>query len=100
MTDDRPVRQWRGKCVSERTTAFASLLTYSLTHMLCLLLVACSPSPAPENFQSQFFSRVEIIGRRGTGSGELNKPRSVALDTNDNLYVVDMTGRVQKFSAG
>jgi DNA-binding beta-propeller fold protein YncE len=30
--------------------------------------------------------------------GELNKPRSVAVDANDNLYVVDMTGRVQKFS--
>jgi DNA-binding beta-propeller fold protein YncE len=30
--------------------------------------------------------------------GELNKPRSVAVDGKDNLYVVDMTGRVQKFS--
>jgi DNA-binding beta-propeller fold protein YncE len=30
--------------------------------------------------------------------GQLNKPRSVALDREDNLYVVDMTGRVQKFS--
>jgi sugar lactone lactonase YvrE len=30
--------------------------------------------------------------------GQLNKPRSVAVDAADNLYVVDMTGRVQKFS--
>ena len=30
---------------------------------------------------------------------QLNKPRSVAVDTQDNLYVVDMTGRVQKFSS-
>jgi len=44
------------------------------------------------------FSQVEVIGSRGTGPGEFNKPRSLALDTNDNLYVVDMTGRVQKFS--
>src|SRR5262249_15334609 len=47
---------------------------------------------------SHVFSRVQIIGARGVGVGELNKPRSVAVDTQDNLYVVDMTGRVQKFS--
>lgn len=48
--------------------------------------------------KSRFFNRVEIIGSRGTGLGQFNKPRSVALDRDDNLYVVDMTGRVQKFS--
>jgi ABC-type Fe3+ transport system permease subunit/DNA-binding beta-propeller fold protein YncE len=48
--------------------------------------------------QSKLFSRVEIIGTRGTGVGEFNKPRGVAVDAQDNLYVVDMTGRVQKFS--
>jgi DNA-binding beta-propeller fold protein YncE len=32
------------------------------------------------------------------GIGEFNKPRSLACDTNGNVYVVDMTGRVQKFS--
>lgn len=48
--------------------------------------------------QSTIFSRVEIIGSRGTGAGQFNKPRSLALDANDNLFVVDMTGRVQKFS--
>src|SRR5688572_5888862 len=49
-------------------------------------------------FTSAFFSGVEVIGRRGAGAGELNEPRSVAVDDQDNLYVVDMTGRVQKFS--
>jgi DNA-binding beta-propeller fold protein YncE len=48
--------------------------------------------------KSQLFSRVEVIGRRGNGAGEFNKPRSVAVDAQDNLYVVDITGRVQKFS--
>jgi hypothetical protein len=47
---------------------------------------------------SAIFSHVEIIGTRGTGAGEFNKPRSLAVDANDNVYVVDMTGRVQKFS--
>jgi len=48
--------------------------------------------------ESRLFNRVQIIGSRGTGVGELNKPRSVTVDARDNLYVVDMTGRVQKFS--
>ncbi len=48
--------------------------------------------------QSRFFSRVEVVGGRGAGIGEFNKPRSVGVDAQDNLYVIDMTGRVQKFS--
>jgi DNA-binding beta-propeller fold protein YncE len=48
--------------------------------------------------KSRFFERVEVIGSRGGGLGQFNKPRSVAVDADDNLYVVDMTGRVQKFS--
>jgi sugar lactone lactonase YvrE len=60
---------------------------------------ACNPGP-PGNtgFHSSLFERVEIIGQRGTGLGQFNKPRSLAVDREDNLYVVDMTGRVQKFS--
>jgi DNA-binding beta-propeller fold protein YncE len=49
-------------------------------------------------FESRLFERVEVIGKRGTGVGEFNKPRSLAVDREDNLYVVDLTGRVQKFS--
>lgn len=62
-------------------------------------LVGCSASDqtsAP--VQSRFFSRAEVVGARGAGVGEFNKPRSVAVDAQDNLYVIDMTGRVQKFS--
>jgi ABC-type spermidine/putrescine transport system permease subunit II/sugar lactone lactonase YvrE len=70
--------------------------------MLWLALAGMALAGCEQNrdlpLQSKFFSRVQIIGSRGTGPGELNKPRSVALDTNDNLYVVDMTGRVQQFS--
>ena len=64
-------------------------------------LAGCSP-PSTVNeapLKSRLFDRVRIIGTRGTGVGELNKPRSVAVDKQDNLYVVDMTGRVQKFSS-
>jgi ABC-type Fe3+ transport system permease subunit/DNA-binding beta-propeller fold protein YncE len=48
--------------------------------------------------ESQLFSGVQVIGVRGTGPGAFNKPRSLAVDSQDNLYVADMTGRVQKFS--
>jgi len=63
------------------------------------LLGGCSAgNPRERELDSRIFSRVEVIGSRGVGVGELNKPRSVAVDLQDNLYVVDMTGRVQKFS--
>ncbi len=71
--------------------------------LLCVLAVGMGSGCSVDDrksapVESKFFSRVEIIGTRGAGVGELNKPRSVALDANDNLYVIDMTGRVQKFS--
>jgi DNA-binding beta-propeller fold protein YncE len=71
--------------------------------LFALLAVCCWTGCSADDstsapVQSKFFSRVEIIGTRGTGVGELNKPRSVGVDGDDNLYVVDMTGRVQKFS--
>ncbi len=43
--------------------------------------------------------RAEVWGSRGVGPGQFSKPRSVAVDRADNVYVVDMTGRVQKFSS-
>jgi len=66
-----------------------------------LALTGCAPN-APSNevsLQSQLFQRARIIGSRGVGAGEFSKPRSVAVDAQDNLYVADMTGRVQKFSS-
>lgn len=70
------------------------------------LLVGCGPSnpsgpthavvsiPLPTGL----FQRVEVLGERGTAAGQFNKPRSLTVDRQDNLYVVDMTARVQKFS--
>ncbi len=61
----------------------------------------CAPGPAGNEapVASRLFSRAQVIGARGVGPGQFNKPRSVAVDREDNLYVVDMTGRVQKFSS-
>ena len=69
--------------------------------LLILALSGCAPgrtgNEAP--LASRLFSRAQVIGTRGVGLGQFNKPRSVAVDLQDNLYVVDMTGRVQKFSS-
>jgi len=67
----------------------------------CLVL-GCSPpdSKYEATLRSQFFERAMVIGSRGVGVGEFNKPRSVAVDLQDSIYACDMTGRVQKFAPG
>lgn len=83
---------WR-LCTSRGVRLLAACLAVSV------FVAGCSK--APQNrvpIQSQFFSEVRIIGTRGTGLGQFNKPRSVAVDMKDDIFVVDMTGRIQKFS--
>jgi len=64
------------------------------------LLVGCGskPTDSSRGFTGHLFSRVEIIGSRGTGPGQFLKPRALTFDRDDNLFVADMTGRVQKFA--
>jgi DNA-binding beta-propeller fold protein YncE len=81
-----------------RLTQTSRLLTVA---SLCVLAAGCggdNGSSRRVTLESTLFSGVEIIGTRGVGVGELNKPRSVAVDADDNVYAVDMTGRVQKFN--
>ncbi len=64
----------------------------------CLLAGCHSHSSGDTtSIQSSVFTAVQVIGSRGTAPGQFNKPRSLVCDREDNLYVVDMTGRVQKF---
>ncbi len=43
-------------------------------------------------------SDLEITwGRRGIAPGRLQKPRAMAIDSHDNLYLVDTTARIQVF---
>lgn len=65
------------------------------------ILAGCSPKLAPNEslVESQIFNRVRIIATRGVAPGQVNKPRSVTVDHDDNLFVLDFTGRVQKFSS-
>jgi DNA-binding beta-propeller fold protein YncE len=38
-----------------------------------------------------------VWGRRGLSDGRFIKPRAVSIDDNDQLYIVDTTGRIQVF---
>jgi len=38
-----------------------------------------------------------VWGRRGISAGRLQKPRAMAVDRSDRLYIVDMTARIQVF---
>lgn len=43
--------------------------------------------------------RLEAVwGRRGRSPGRLNKPRAIAIDKDDLLYIVDFTPRIQVFT--
>ncbi len=80
------------------STGLRRLRPGRLASLGLLVLAGCGSGPANSTkVQSQIFSSVQVFGSRGTGAGEFNKPRSIAVDRQDNFYVVDMTGRVQKF---
>jgi DNA-binding beta-propeller fold protein YncE len=99
-----PLVIWKAWCVVRGACSVSTQhVTRNTLLLACavMLLAGCTPSGSSSQapLASQLFRRVQIIGSRGVGVGELNKPRSVAVDAQDNLYVVDMTGRVQKFSS-
>jgi ABC-type Fe3+ transport system permease subunit/DNA-binding beta-propeller fold protein YncE len=95
-------------CVWLLIVAVAPVVLYAVaTHLkrlaapvaALLLVTGCSESSEHAlRIRSKLFTGVEVIGTRGTGAGQFNKPRSLAVDRDDNLYVVDLTGRIQKFS--
>jgi DNA-binding beta-propeller fold protein YncE len=39
----------------------------------------------------------KVWGQRGNSEGRFQKPRAMAIDAEDNLYIVDMTARIQVF---
>jgi ABC-type Fe3+ transport system permease subunit/sugar lactone lactonase YvrE len=55
--------------------------------------------PTTTSIESEIFRSVMIIGRRGNGAGLFQKPRSLTTDRDGTIFVSDMTGRIQRFSA-
>lgn len=69
-----------------RTTFIAGLLVLLLTNS------GCENGAVP--------STPELVwGKRGFGEGKFQKPRAMTIDSRDELYIVDMTGRIQVFNA-
>jgi DNA-binding beta-propeller fold protein YncE len=57
--------------------------------ILALLLAGCGgPSAEPER----------VWGKRGVQDGDFVKPRAIAIDGNDRLYIVDFTARIQVYN--
>jgi len=83
---------WRA--ISNRTLGAAAICVIAFALTGCSRQSELDETPV----QSKIFSAVQIIGTRGVGVGQFNKPRALAVDLQDNLYVADITGRVQKFS--
>jgi len=61
--------------------------------LLALVLLGCAPGASPPGKPDLLW------GRRGLSDGRLQKPRAMAVDRQDQLYLVDMTGRIQVFTA-
>ena len=62
------------------------------TLCVALLVSGCLSNPSPPGEPDQ------VWGRRGISAGRLQKPRAMAIDAQDQVYIVDMTGRIQVFS--
>ncbi len=84
---------------SRRLESRSSTIRHS-SFVILALLTGCTPDTASDvtPLDSKLFSAVQVIGSRGVAPGQFNKPRSLTCDRDDNLYVADITGRIQKFS--
>ncbi|MCA9245908.1 MAG: hypothetical protein KDA42_02305 [Planctomycetales bacterium] len=60
--------------------------------VLLSLLCGCVPAGKGQ------FAPEAVWGKRGLSKGRLQKPRAMAIDAQDQLYIVDMTARIQVFS--
>ncbi len=78
-------------------TAAASFIIGGVKHLLltcCLLLLA-----AGCDLDRSDLGRLQAVwGRQGLSDGQLQKPRAMAIDRDDHLYIVDMTARIQVFT--
>ena len=59
---------------------------------LCGNITGCVGTPG------QSYKNARVWGRRGISDGRFQKPRAISVGPNDDLYIVDMTGRIQVFN--
>ena len=51
----------------------------------------------PPNEPDLRFPPELILGQRGLSDGRFQKPRAIAINSNDEIFVIDKTGRIQMF---
>jgi sugar lactone lactonase YvrE len=72
---------------------FETLWSAFAITLFALLTGGCNyPTEKPDN-------SIFIFGKRGVDHGHFSKPRAIAIDQDDHLYIVDMTGRIQVFDS-
>lgn len=59
--------------------------------MILMTIMGCVPAGLGGSGQ------VHIWGKRGIGDGQFQKPRAITIGPDNNLYVIDMTARIQVF---
>jgi uncharacterized protein (TIGR03663 family) len=72
-----------------------------LTPGAAIASVAVNPPPAPRGYPGKpsFTVPVAVWGQKGTGAGQFNEPRGLAVDASGNVYVVDSkNNRIQKLA--
>lgn len=91
MTIDRSARISRRNWLQQSVACATSYAVASAVLGSSTAIVGCNgggSSPTPDL----------VWGRRGFAPGKLTKPRAVTIDADDQLYVVDVTPRIQVFT--
>src|SRR3712207_1717936 len=79
-----------------KTVLIATVLTFAVILMGSINGNAFGSTQQGNNL----YSLIAIWGTEGTGDGEFAEPHGVAVDSSDNLYVVDTKNfRIQKLSS-
>lgn len=66
--------------------------------LVVILAAALAALSGCEESDGSSIGRLDKVwGRRGISAGRLQKPRAIAIDPRDRIYLVDMTARIQVF---
>ena len=76
----------------DRPNAILTSAALSFLWMMPLLSAGCTGQGSTGNLE-----QIKVWGRRGLGDGQFQKPRAIAYGPDENLYIVDMTARIQVF---
>ena len=77
-------------------TVASTLVRSSTASFFSAFFVGCVPAVRSKEQQSKI-APDRVWGKLGLADGRFQKPRAMTIDSNDQLYIVDKTGRVQVF---